>query len=145
MSDKWDYRFIELAKQIATWSKDPSTKVGCVLVKDKRIIAQGYNGLPAGCSDELSLLNDREFKYSFILHAEENAILNAAKNGSSTDNSTAYITLSPCSKCSSLIVQAGIKRVVCPNIDYNVNPRFYISLVKGKKLLLDCGVSYDEY
>lgn len=71
---KWHHRFLSLAKHVAGWSKDPSTKVGCVIAKDKRIVSVGYNGFPEGIRDTYERLNNRELKYQIVQHAEENAI-----------------------------------------------------------------------
>jgi dCMP deaminase len=81
MQGKWDVRFLRLAHEVAKWSKDPSTKVGCILVKDKKVISMGYNGFPAGISDDLSRLEDRSIKYEITVHAEVNAVTNAALHG----------------------------------------------------------------
>ena len=84
MSDKWDKRFLELAKHISDWSKDPSTstKVGCIVVgEDREIRSTGFNGFPRGIEDKTERLEDREQKYPMICHAEENAIMHAARIG----------------------------------------------------------------
>lgn len=109
MSD-WDNRFLKLAQHIAQWSKDPSTKVGAVIVRPNRTIASvGYNGFPRGVNDD-ERLNDRPYKYAMTVHAEANAILSANER---LDGCTLYVTpLSPCSSCASIIIQSGIKRVV---------------------------------
>ena len=113
MSDKWDIRFLELAKDIAGWSKDPSTKVGCIVVgEDREIRSTGFNGFPRGISDDNDRLTDREKKYPLICHAEENAIMHAARIGVSLKGSTAYVTWPPCSRCARSLIQAGIKEVV---------------------------------
>ena len=113
MSDKWDIRFLELAKHIAGWSKDPSTKVGCVVGGDDRLIlSTGFNGFPRWISDDNDRLTDREKKYPLICHAEENAIMHAARIGVSLKGSTAYVTWPPCSRCARSLIQAGIKEVV---------------------------------
>tara|TARA_B100000003_G_scaffold208602_1_gene229428 strand:- start:244 stop:702 length:459 start_codon:yes stop_codon:yes gene_type:complete len=116
MSTKWDQRFIELAKHIANWSKDPSTKVGCVVVgEDREIRSTGFNGFPRGIKDDEERLLDREQKYPLICHAEENAIMHAARIGVSLKGSTAYVTWPPCSRCARSLIQAGIKEIVYPN------------------------------
>ena len=109
MSD-WDDRFLKLAQHIAQWSKDPSTKVGAVIVRPNRTIASvGYNGFPRGVNDD-ERLNDRPYKYAMTVHAEANAILSANER---LDGCTLYVTpLSPCSSCASILIQSGIKRVV---------------------------------
>ena len=116
MSIKWDKRFIELAKHIANWSKDPSTKVGCVVVgEDREIRSTGFNGFPRGIKDDEERLLDREQKYPLICHAEENAIMHAARIGVSLKGSTAYVTWPPCTRCARSLIQAGIKEIVYPN------------------------------
>lgn len=108
---KWDARFLDLATFVAQWSKDPSTKVGAVIVDDKRrIIALGYNGFPRGVDDDPKLYADRTTKYPMVVHAELNAILNAL---GPVEGCTLYVTpLSPCSECAKAIIQAGIHRLV---------------------------------
>ena len=118
MPTKWDHRFIELAKHIAQWSKDPSTKVGCVVVgEDREIRSTGFNGFPRGISDDAERLRSRETKYPLICHAEENAIMHAARIGVSLKGSTAYVTWPPCSRCARSLIQAGIKEIVYPKTD----------------------------
>ena len=93
MSDKWDKRFLHLAKHISEWSKDPSTKVGCIVVgEDREIRSTGFNGFPRGIEDKQERLEDREQKYPMICHAEENAIMHAARIGISLKGTTAYVT-----------------------------------------------------
>lgn len=110
---KWDCRFMAMAKLIASWSKDPSTKVGAVIVDDKhRVVSVGFNGLPHGVSDNSERLNDRETKLRMVIHAEENALLFANR---SVSGCTAYVwPLLPCARCASKLIQAGIRRVVGP-------------------------------
>lgn len=107
---KWDNRFIELAKLAGSWSKDPSTQVGAVIVdENNRIVSVGYNGFPRGIEDNKRLL-DREEKYDIIVHAEVNALMFANK---SVERCTLYTwPFQPCSRCAGLIIQSGIKRVV---------------------------------
>jgi dCMP deaminase len=109
--DKWDQRFIELAKFISDWSKDPSTKVGAVLVRpDRTVAAIGFNGFARGVADHHHRYADRPTKYEMVVHAELNAILNARE---SVAGYTLYVTpLPPCSQCAAAIIQQGIKRVV---------------------------------
>ena len=115
MSEKWDRRFLELASHISTWSKDPSTKVGCVVVgEDREIRSTGFNGFPRGIEDDAERLEDRAQKYPLICHAEENAIMHAARIGISLKSNTAYVTWPPCSRCTRSLIQAGISEVVYP-------------------------------
>jgi dCMP deaminase len=115
VSEKWDRRFLELAKHISEWSKDPSTKVGCVVVGDDREIrSTGFNGFPRGIEDDPARLEDREQKDPLICHAEENAIMHAARIGISLKGNTAYISWPPCSRCTRSLIQAGVNEVVFP-------------------------------
>ncbi len=115
MSEKWDKRFLDLAEQISTWSKDPSTKVGCVVVgEDREIRSTGFNGFPRGISDDSERLTDRELKYPLICHAEENAIMHAARIGLSLKNCIAYVTWPPCTRCARSLIQAGVVEIVYP-------------------------------
>ena len=106
---------MRIAEEIRLWSKDPGTKVGCVLVKERRILATGYNGFPSTLSDSLELYEDRDYKLAVTVHAEANAIMNAAKNGAKTESCTAYVTFPPCSQCAASLIQAGIEQVICPD------------------------------
>ena len=113
--EKWDLRFYNLAKEISTWSKDPSTQVGAVIANRKnRLVSVGYNGFPAGVKDDI---HNREMKILRTIHAEANAI-NFAKQ--ELDDCVLYSTMMPCAHCAASIIQNGIKRVVCGNtsIDY---------------------------
>lgn len=109
-----DIRFLNLSKEISSWSKDPSTKVGAIIVGQKgQIVSQGYNGFPRGFNDSERLYADKETKYRFIIHAEANAIYNALYNGASVEGCTIYVHGLPCcTECAKAIVQSGIKRVV---------------------------------
>ena len=113
MSEKWDKRFLALASHIAGWSKDPSTQVGCVVVgPDREIRSTGFNGFPRGIEDSIARLENRELKYPLICHAEENAIMHAARIGISLKGCTAYVTWPPCSRCARSLIQAGVDEVV---------------------------------
>ena len=108
--NKWDKNFLELAKTVSTFSKDPSTKVGAVIVdNDNRVISIGYNGFPKGIRDD-HRLDNRDLKYDMVVHAEANALLFA---NAPTKGCTIYTwPFQPCSRCASLIIQAGVQRVV---------------------------------
>lgn len=111
-TSKWNYRFMEIALHISTWSKDKSTKVGCVVVgPDKEIRAQGYNGFPRGVNDDNPKRQERPIKYAFYEHAERNAIYNACLCETSLRDCTMYVTMPPCADCARAIIQSGIKRV----------------------------------
>lgn len=116
--NKWDIRFIRLAKEISTWSKDPSTKVASIAVRNKKIIATGYNGFPKGIPDSNKSLRDRATKLSFMVHAEKNMIYNAVEHGVSLKDSTVYVWGLPCcSECWKGLAQTGVERVVMPSIE----------------------------
>ena len=114
MSSKWDIRYLQLAENIASWSKDPSTQIGAIAVGTKgQVLAQGYNGFPRGVEDRVEYYEDRETKYKYVVHAEMNVIYNATYNGVSLDGATLYVTGLPvCSDCAKGVIQVGIKRVV---------------------------------
>jgi dCMP deaminase len=112
LPDKWHSRFLALAEQIATWSKDPSRGVGCVIVApSKQVVSTGFNGLPQGIADLPARL-ERPVKYDIICHAELNAIVQCARNGASPVGCTLYSSFSPCVQCGLAIIQAGIAEVV---------------------------------
>lgn len=114
VNSKWDTRFMKLAREIASWSKDPSSKIGAVIVNDdRRILATGYNGFPKGIEDTEERLNDREQKYPRIMHAEMNALMHALHSGVSVKDATIYVYGLPvCPECTKSIISAGIKRIV---------------------------------
>lgn len=112
----WDHKYLSLAKEVSTWSKDPSTKVGAVAVGPLgQVLALGYNGLPRGIEDTEERLNNRELKYSLVVHAEMNCIYNASYTGTSLLSASIYVHGLPvCNECAKGIIQTGIKRVVIP-------------------------------
>ncbi len=111
--NKYDKAYLKIAKEWGQLSYCQRKKVGAIIVKDKMIISDGYNGTPSGfencCEDD-----EGKTKW-YVLHAEANAILKVAKSTQSCDNATLYITMSPCKDCSKLIHQSGIVRVVYQN------------------------------
>ncbi len=104
-----------MASLVSTWSRDPSTQVGAVAVRDRRILATGYNGLPAGVADTPERLDNRELKLLLTSHAETNLLTYAARDGVSLAGSTVYVTLWPCSHCAGQLINAGVVQVVIPN------------------------------
>ena len=122
--DKWDARFMELAEVISGWAScyQPNRKIGAVIVKNKRIMTTGYNGAPAGlktCKErgeclrrKLGIASGTRAEVCYAIHAEQNAIIQAAKLGVSIDGATLYCTHQPCSVCARMIINAGIRRVV---------------------------------
>ena len=108
---KWHDRFFAMADLVGSWSKDPSTKVGAVIIRPDRTIASvGYNGFPRGVNDTEELYSAREEKLLRVVHAEANAILSAREP---LHGYTLFVTpLHPCANCTGLIIQSGIKRVL---------------------------------
>lgn len=135
---KWDRRFLELAKHISSWSKDPSTKIGCVIVGPRREIrATGYNGFPRGIADD-DRLNDREKKYPLIAHGEENAIINANLTGTSLAGGTSYANWPSCTRCARSLIQVGIAAIVYE--DREVPERWRADFDTGLAMLKEAGV-----
>ena len=124
MSDKWDQRFVEVARVISTWAScyQSERKIGAVIVKNKRIMTTGYNGAPAGirtCVErgeclrrKLGIPSGTRQEMCYATHAEQNAIIQAARLGISIEGATLYCTHQPCAVCAKMIVNAGIVRVV---------------------------------
>jgi dCMP deaminase len=138
-STKWDERFIELAKLVGSWSKDPSTQVGAVIVDtNNRIVSIGFNGFPKGVKDTEERLLDKDKKYAIVVHAEANALMFA---NSSVEGCTLYTyPFQPCSRCAGLIIQSGIKRIVSiSNNNKNWEENFKLSrqLFKESGIILD--------
>jgi len=111
MKHSWQKYFLEMAEQVATRSKDPSTKVGCVIsTEDKVVVATGYNGIPRDVLDKPERM-ERPAKYLWTSHAEENAVAMAARVGSRLRGGHAFVTHMPCSRCARTLIQAGIVTV----------------------------------
>ena len=122
--DKWDKRFMEVAKVVSTWAScyQQDRKIGAVIVKEKRILTTGYNGAPAGvktCVErgeclrkKLNIPSGTRHEMCYAIHAEQNAIIQAAKLGVSIEGATLYCTHQPCIICAKMIVNSGIDRIV---------------------------------
>lgn len=139
---KWDLRMLGLARHVSTWSKDPSTKVGAVIfTPEYRIVSVGYNGMAKGVSDDK--LEDRERKYKTIIHGEINALLFAQ---SSVKGCTlATWPFMSCSNCSSIMIQAGIKRCIFPALSEELRIRWEESLKLSYEQFGEAGVECVEY
>jgi dCMP deaminase len=138
---KWDWRFLRLARHISDWSKDPSTKVGCVVVgPDREIRSTGFNGFPRGIEDSDERLSNRELKYPLICHAEENAIMHAARIGVSLRGCVAYVTWPPCTRCARSLVQAGVSAVVYP-ASLEIPERWRADFDMSMGMLAEAGVA----
>jgi dCMP deaminase len=142
---KWDLHYLNLAKEVATWSKDPSTKIGAVAVGSRRqILATGYNGFPRGINDYKDRLETKEIKYKYVVHGEMNCIYNATLNGVSLDNADLYVYGLPvCSECAKGIIQVGIKRVfMC--YPETINVKWEQSRLLSNELLFEAGIEFHE-
>ena len=131
--NKYDKAYLRIAAEWSKLSYCKRKQVGAIIVRDRMIISDGYNGTPSGfencCEDEEGLTQ------WFVLHAEANAILKVARSTQSCENATLYITLSPCKECSKLIHQSGIKRVVYQNAYKDTS---------GLDFLIKAGVEVDQ-
>lgn len=140
---KWDYRFLDLARHISEWSRDPSTRVGAVATYDRRVLATGYNGFPKGIADLPGRLLDRNEKLLRTVHAEANIVAQAAQHGVSLKNSTIYIwPFLPCSNCCTLMIQVGIRRVVVP--DAPIPDRWRASFDMSMSMLAEADVALTQ-
>jgi dCMP deaminase len=148
----WDEYFIRQAMLVAEKSKDPSTKVGCVLVgEDNEILSTGFNGFPRGVEEgkfvklytPISQRWERPEKYKWVEHAERNAIYNAARNGIRLKNARAYLNWEPipCSDCARAFIQAGIKEIVGPNIPFGgVGAGVHYHIGQSTEMMLESGM-----
>lgn len=151
---KWDQHFITLALENARMSKDPATQAGAVVVgPDREVRSMGYNGLPRGIADTAERLQDKDLKRSLIVHAEMNAILNAARIGVSTRNCTLYLALTddsgsvwggaPCTRCTVELIQAGIAEIVAK--PFKTQTSYWTqSVEQSRALLQEAGIRYRE-
>jgi dCMP deaminase len=147
VSERWDIKYLNLAKHVSTWSHDPSTKVGAVVVNwDYQQEFIGYNGFPKGVLDTLKRYSDRETKYKMVVHAEVNAILKA---GHLAKGSTLYVypafALPPvCNECAKVAIQAGIKEVVGYNPDLNDErvKRWFQSIEISRTMFEEAGITW---
>lgn len=147
---RWDRRFLGVAKHISAWSKDPSTKVGAVLVNGlDQVVGLGYNGFPRGVEDTEERYNDRDLKYPMVVHAEVNAIIQA---GHEARGSTLYVypsfMLPPiCADCAKAAIQAGVKGIVGyePNETDERVKRWAGSISHAKTMWEEAGLSIRSY
>jgi len=141
---EWDRRFLLLATHVSSWSKDPSTQVGCVIVdENRRVVAMGYNGFPRAVNDTPERYADRDQKYPRIVHAEMNAILNTG-TPMALEDCVLYCSLPPCCECAKAIIQVGIYRVVLPrSTDAETAKRWEQSMEVTMDMFLEAGVEVD--
>lgn len=154
MSERWDRHFLELSTYHSRMSKDPSTRVGSVIVgPDREILSAGFNGFPRGISDTPERLGDRETKLKLIVHAEMNAVLAGARTGMRLKGCTIYLSATddsgmiwggpPCTRCTVEIIQAGIIEVVSYPVKA-VPSRWHDDLKLAHELLAEAGIKYRE-
>ena len=138
-TNKWTSRFLGLAEFVSGWSKDPSTKVGAVIVgENKAVISVGFNGFAASMPDDEELYANRDEKYSRIIHAEINALLFTGRP--IPPGSTLYTwPVIPCDRCVVQMIQAGIKKFVAPKPTEDMNSRWGKALEKTRKYVKECG------
>lgn len=141
--DKWDRRFMEVARVVASWSKDPSTKCGCVIVRpDLTIASTGFNGFPKGCSDADELYENRDEKLARVIHSELNGILHAKEP---LEGYTLYVTPIPtCDRCAAHIIQSGITTVVYENNKPKSVARWADAWERAQELYEEAGVQTYE-
>lgn len=141
----WEVRWLQVADLIATWSRDKSTKIGCVVVgPDNELRATGYNGLPRGVEYE-PVRDERPEKYFWYEHAERNALYHAARFGLSLKGCSCYITAPPCADCARGIVQVGISHVYYPQKHpFLSRPDWLESFSRSHKILIEGGVNITE-
>jgi len=139
--EKWDVRFLELAKLVSSWSKDPSTQVGAVIVDaNKKVLGLGYNGFAAGVIDSEERLTNRDVKYPLMIHAEINAITSARCD---LTGATLYTHgLFTCARCAAVVVNSGITRVVCHRTVAE-NPRWNAEFELASLQYAEAGVQVD--
>lgn len=154
MSERWDRHFLQLALDNARMSKDPSTRVGCVIVgPDREVRSTGFNGFPRGIADTAERLNDRETKLRLMVHAEMNAILNAARIGVSVRGCLLYLAATndsglvwggpPCTRCTVETIQAGLAEIVS-FIPKQIPSRWLDDLIFARTVIDECGIVYRE-
>jgi dCMP deaminase len=139
--DKWDIRFLKLAEHISKWSKDPSTQVGAVITNGKRIISTGFNGFSKGVNDTEDRYSNRDFKYPAVIHAEVNAILFAKQD--LCDCTIYTYPMPPCARCASMIIQAGIKRIVAISPSNDQLSRWEDDFLISSELYKDVGMNLE--
>ena len=142
--DKWNIRFMQQAQLVSTWSKDPSTKVGCIIVSpDRVVLSEGYNGFPQGIADTPERLSDRTQKYPRVVHSEANAVINAGRNGAKIADGILFVTAPPCPNCAKMIVQAGIREVLYIDLDKTKKiPGWRDELVYSFDMFDEAGIPY---
>lgn len=138
MSD-WVLRFFQMASLVGSWSKDPRTQVGAVIVDGKRIVSMGYNGAPSGLGDHPDILRNKERKLARTIHAEQNAILFSKVD---LRGKSIFVTLPPCPHCTAMIIQSGLKSVAALRPHQFVETDDYR---ETRAMLNEVGIPYTEF
>jgi dCMP deaminase len=146
---EWDQRWLDLATDVASWSRDFSTIVGCVIVGTaNQVLSTGYNGFPRGVNDDITERYERPAKYQWTEHGERNAIYNAARTGVALEGASLYVTatpsLYPCADCARGIIQSGIVTVVCDAPDWD-HPRWSEAFIVTSMMLSEAGIEVRSY
>jgi len=141
---KWDHRFLNLAKYVSGWSKDPSTQTGAVIVRpDKTVASMGYNGFAKKMKDDKELYDNREVKYKRVIHCEMNAILHAR------EPLEGYILYTwpflTCERCAIHVIQTGITRAVAPKCPEDKEKRWGDSFKTARSFYKEAGIEVVEY
>lgn len=140
---KWDYRYLDLARLVASWSKDPSTQTGAVIIRSNNTVCSvGFNGFPRGVDDSPEIYADRKEKYQRVVHCEMNAILNAREP---VEGYTLYTwPFLTCDRCAAHVIQAGIQEVICPKCPPELEERWGDSFVRSRDMYEQAGVEVYE-
>ena len=144
LSDKWSSRFLEMAKQVSLWSKDPSTKVGAVIAtKECKVLGLGYNGILAKVKSDIedSILSNRDSKLKYTIHAEVNAIMNCNREIKESDDAVLFVTQSMCSECAKFIALTNIKHVIYLGSNESFNLRWGHD--DAVEILESCGIKVE--
>lgn len=154
MSEKWDRHFLGMSLYHARLSKDPSTRVGSIIIgPDREILSAGFNGLPRGIADTHERLHVRETKLQLVVHAEMNALLAAARTGMRLKGCTLYLAATdssgmvwggpPCTRCTVEIIQVGISEIVSYPIK-SAPSKWHADLTTARGLIEEAGIVYRE-
>lgn len=144
-TQSWDEFFMRHVYLTSTKSKDPNTKIGAILVRDGIIISEGFNGFPRGVKDYKDRYDDRKLKYEYVVHAEENAIFNAARNGIKTTGSVMYTSGLPCNECAKSIIQAGVVKVIIHSKYPSMSEKWVESIKITRQMFKESGMIVGQF
>lgn len=144
--NKWDRRYLDVAKEVASWSKDPSSQVGSIAIGPSgEQLSNGFNGIPRGLKDTHDRLNTRELKYQYVVHSEQNLIYNACRTGTSLMGSTVYVYGLPvCPECAKGLIQVGVSRVVMQHGEIT-NPKWEEDHTLTESMFLEANIEFSRY